>query len=172
MLSESAPAKLKDKCALVVGCGGLGCYVVEYLARIGMGKIIIADCDNYCASNMNRQLYAVKDSLGKSKTLIAKQRVRQINQDIQCVAFDQKVTAENIDDISDGCDIVFDCCDNVETRLLLESHCEKKGIVLLHGALNDVYGQVAAVFPGDRTISKIYNGHKCAPPKLSRMFRP
>ena len=109
MLSESAPAKLKDKCALVVGCGGLGCYVVEYLARIGMGKIIIADCDNYCASNMNGRLYAVKDGLGKSNAIAA--RVRQINK-IFNASLLTKGNMENIDDISDGCDIVFDCCDN------------------------------------------------------------
>lgn len=165
MLSNKAPDKIKEKCALIVGCGGLGCYVVEYLARIGLQKMILADDDCFCSSNMNRQLYSTKDTQNKSKIDIAKQRVSQINPNAQCILHKTKIDDKNIDDIALGCDIIFDCCDNVQTRLLLEKFCENKGLILIHGALNDVYGQVATVYPGDKTLSKLYQDFCCKPSK-------
>lgn len=165
MLSSKAPDKVKNKTAFVVGCGGLGCYVVEYLARIGMGKIIIADNDTFCQLNMNRQLYSTSNTLQKSKVASAKERVSQINPNIACVIHQTEINKENISSIAEGCDIVFDCCDNVETRLMLEKYCEKADIPLIHGALNDIYGQVATVYPGDRTLEKLYYNCQSHPSK-------
>lgn len=165
MLSSKAPEMVKGKTVLVVGCGGLGCYVVEYLARIGISNIIIADDDIFCCSNLNRQLYSNNNTLNNYKVQIAKERVLEINAGINCIIHKEKINSQNIDSIANGCDIVFDCCDNVATRLMLEAFCEKKGIILIHGALNDLYGQVAAVYPGDRTLANLYHNYEAKPSK-------
>lgn len=157
MFSENIEPNIKNKTALVIGCGGLGCYVVEYLSRLNIGKIIIADNDVFSESNLNRQLYSSFETLGKSKVEIAKERVKKINPETFIEIHNIYVNKENIEFIAKDCDIVFDCCDNTNTKLMLENFCEKKELVLIHGAIDNVYGQVATVYPGNRTLSKIYS---------------
>lgn len=152
--------RLKEKCAFVVGCGGLGCYIIEFLARINIGKIIVADDDKFSSSNLNRQLYSTKNVLGEYKTDIAKEKVFAINEKIEVVALKEKVTKENIKEFSYSSDIIFDACDNIETKLVIEKFCEKENKVFIHGAINGTIGQVATVFPKDKTLSKIYHNKK------------
>ncbi len=160
MFVGQAAEIMKDKQALVVGCGGLGGYVVEFLARLGLGKMVIADNDIYSADNINRQLFATNSTLGKPKVTVAQQRVLEINPSINCIASQIRVDTNNISQIAEGCDIVFDCCDNIETRLILERYCEKANIVLIHGAINDMFGQVSTIYPKDRTLSNLYKHSK------------
>ncbi|MFW5780654.1 MAG: HesA/MoeB/ThiF family protein [Bacillota bacterium] len=156
MLSDENFRKIKDKMVLVVGCGGLGGYVVEHLVRIGVGKIVVADDDCFCKSNLNRQLMSTLQNNGLNKAKEAKKRAAIINDSVEVAAVTERVHKANIEKIALGCDLVFDCCDNISTRLTLEEYCEKNKTVLIHGAINDLCGQVATIYPGDKTISKLY----------------
>ena len=146
-MSSRIPEQLKDKTALVVGCGGLGGYVVEHLVRIGMGKIIIADHDCFCHSNLNRQLISNLENIGLSKVQEAKKRAFSINKAVQIIPIEEKVDKTNIQKIAMGCDIVFDCSDNVPTRLILEEYCEEKPATYTRRHRR-LMRSVAAVYPG------------------------
>jgi molybdopterin/thiamine biosynthesis adenylyltransferase len=105
---------------------------------------------------LNRQLISNLENIGLSKVQEAKKRAFSINKAVQIIPIEEKVDKTNIQKIAMGCDIVFDCSDNVPTRLILEEYCEEKNLPLIHGAIGDLCGQVAAVYPGDRTLSKLY----------------
>ena len=81
LLGEEAVQKLQESCVAVFGLGGVGSYCVEALARSGVGKLILIDHDTVAESNLNRQLFALHDTIGRKKTEAARERIRQINPD-------------------------------------------------------------------------------------------
>lgn len=144
----------------IVGCGGLGCYVVEMLARIGVGFISVVDHETFEETNLNRQLYATVKTIGKYKVLSAKERLKLVNPETKVNLFLERITEENGFEILKGHDVVIDAVDDILTKLLLEKICEDLGIPLVHGAVAGWFGQVSSVFPGDKTISFIYKNKK------------
>ncbi len=140
----------------IVGSGGLGGYVLEMLARIGVGHISLADGDVFDDTNLNRQILSSEDVLGQKKVEVAKKRVRRINSDVVLNTYDDYITRENVVERLQGHDVVVDALDNIETRFLLQEACEELGIPLIHGAIAGWFGQVATIFPGDRTLDSIY----------------
>lgn len=151
----SARKKLSEKTALVVGAGGLGGYVIEHLARSGLGKIIVMDGDVFHKSNLNRQLYCTLKNIGEKKALAAKERVNLIC-DTECVAIEEFFTEKNADIVKDA-DVVIDCVDNIEARILLEKVCKNNDKILIHGAIAGLEGQIAVVKPGDDTLKTLYS---------------
>jgi len=144
----------------IVGCGGLGCYVVEMLARIGVGFISVVDYETFEETNLNRQLYATVKTIGKYKVLSAEERLKLVNPETKVNLFLERITEENGFKILKGHDAVIDAVDDIPTKLLLEKICEDLGIPLVHGAVAGWFGQVSSVFPGDKTISFIYKDKK------------
>lgn len=112
--------KLKNSSVIVFGVGGVGSYVVEALARAGIGKIAIVDKDVVDDSNINRQLVALHSTVGKPKVEVAEERIKDINPDIDVQAFPVCYTAENADsfDLSEY-DFVVDAIDMVSSKLKL-----------------------------------------------------
>ena len=147
---------LHHRRVVIVGLGGLGGYVAELLARVGVGEIIGYDDDVVSESNLNRQLFATEAGVGRRKADEAAKRMAAVNSEISFAAHAMRVTAENAERLLTGCDAVVDCCDNIPTRLVLERAAEALGIPLVHGAVGGWYGQVGVSFPGDRLISKTY----------------
>ncbi|MBV1759018.1 MAG: HesA/MoeB/ThiF family protein [Dethiosulfatibacter sp.] len=147
---------LKNSNVLVVGCGGLGGYIIEMLTRLGLGHITVVDGDVFDESNLNRQLYSTMDNLGMSKAEVVKERVHLVNPDTELIAIPYVLTPENIDSIMQGHSLVIDAVDNIETRLLLESKCSKHDLPLIHGAIAGWYFQLSVIMPGDNLLSKIY----------------
>ncbi|SHH28155.1 HesA/MoeB/ThiF family protein [Clostridium grantii] len=147
---------LKKSKVCVVGCGGLGGYIVEHLARIGVGNITVVDGDIFQCSNLNRQLFSDEKSLGKNKVLKAKERITLVNSDVKLTPIAQMLNKENGLSIIKDHHVVIDALDNISTRLLLEGLCELQGIPLVHGSVAGWYGQVTTIFPGEKTLSKIY----------------
>ena len=143
-----------DKTVLVVGCGGLGGYVVEELARLGIKRLVLFDGDDFCESNMNRQLESGLDTLGKKKALVYKERLER-KFGIFANAHDEFLTEDNTDILS-SVDLVFDCVDTVGSRLMLENLCEKYQKILVHGGVEGCYGQACVCLPGEKTLSKLY----------------
>ncbi len=140
----------------VIGCGGLGGYIIEMLSRIGIGEISIVDGDNFCENNLNRQLISKEKNIGESKALEAKKRVEEINSNIKINALVEYIDKENVDRILEGQDIVIDALDNIETRKLLGNSAKKNKIPYIYGAIAGWYGQVSTIFPEDNTLDYIY----------------
>jgi len=140
----------------VVGCGGLGGYILEMLARIGIGRITAVDGGSFEISNLNRQILADSTTLGLSKTEAAKERLSKVNSDITVRTIPEMLNDTNAQDILKNHQIIVDALDNVAGRLLLEHWAERLEVPLVHGAIAGWYGQVSTVFPGDKTLSRIY----------------
>jgi len=147
---------LKNFRACVVGCGGLGGYIIEELGRIGIGRITAVDGDVFEESNLNRQLLSSMGNLGSSKAKAAEDRMRMVNPLIKVNPVCKRLDLENGADILAGHDIILDALDNIESRLVLEKLAEQAGIPLVHGAIAGWFGQVTTVLPGDRTLSLLY----------------
>lgn len=156
MLSPKENDRLKEFKVLVVGCGGLGGYIIEMLARLGFGHIVVADGDVFDGTNLNRQLLSKESLIGFSKAEAAKGRVFEINSEVTVSVVDYILDSTNITGASKGCMLIFDAVDNVEAKLMLQDSAEKLNIPLIHGAIGGWFGQVSTILPGERTLSKIY----------------
>lgn len=158
MLSPEENESLRTFKVCVIGCGGLGGYVIELLGRLGIGTITAVDADVFDETNLNRQLLSTEDVLGKKKALIAQERMKKVNSEIKVNPVQAFVTEDNCCEIIRGHHIVVDALDNLTARRLLERHCEHLNIPMIHGAIAGWYGQVSTIMPGDRTLEKIYPG--------------
>ena len=124
--------KISNKNVCIVGVGGVGGYVAHMLARAGVGKITIIDFDKVSSSNINRQLVASVDTIGKSKVEVLKKQLENINTEIIVKAIDQKLTKENILSlICEKYDIVVDAIDSVEDKVALIVFCKKNGVQII-----------------------------------------
>lgn len=149
--------RLKDFRVCVIGCGGLGGYVIEELTRLGIGHIVAVDGDVFQPSNLNRQLLSTEALIGKSKAYAACDRARQINSETEIQAKNCFLTEENVESIiTEDCHAVIDALDNIGARRLLESYCGKKGLPLIHGAIAGWHGQVGVIMPGDNLFDQLY----------------
>lgn len=154
-LSPEENQRLKDFHVLVVGCGGLGGYIIEMLARLGIGTLTVIDGDVFDETNLNRQLLSSEPNIGKPKVQAAVERISIVNSLVKVIPIHGLLTADNGLEIISGKDLVFDALDNVGSRLILETLCETARVPLVHGAIAGWFGQVAVVLPGDRTLHSI-----------------
>lgn len=125
--------KLKTKHIVVFGVGGVGSFVVEALARVGIGNISVIDKDVVDITNINRQLIATNKTIGMDKVEVAKERILDINKDANILAFKENVTLENIDEIfskkiTTKIDYVVDCVDNVDAKIAIMQKCYNENI--------------------------------------------
>ena len=123
---------LKDKSILILGCGGVGGYVVESLARSGIGKLIIVDGDVIDESNINRQIIALESTIGMKKTKVLASRIKDINSHLEVISIDKFIDKDNIDELFKyDIDYFVDACDTVSTKKLVISKCVEKNINLI-----------------------------------------
>lgn len=148
--------KLAKSKVCVIGCGGLGGYIIEMLGRIGVGYITAVDKDVFEESNLNRQILSDMHSLGKGKAISAQERMRIINPLITVKALAVKFSHENAQDMLLGQDVIVDALDSIEDRFNLQSAAEDYEVPIVHGAIAGWYAQITTILPGDRTLSKIY----------------
>ncbi|UCG14114.1 MAG: ThiF family adenylyltransferase [Deltaproteobacteria bacterium] len=140
---------------LVAGLGGLGGYVLEQLCRCGIGVVVGVDADHFDETNLNRQLLADLNSIGISKTEVARRRVTEINDAVEFYPFACKVedlTGRDYEDVA----LIFDCLDLIPSKLHLQDMGERLQIPLIHGAIGGWYGQVAVVWPASQLLTTIY----------------
>ncbi|MEL7119550.1 MAG: HesA/MoeB/ThiF family protein, partial [Bacteroidota bacterium] len=136
-------AKLKNARVLVVGAGGLGCPVLQYLVAAGVGHIGIVDEDIVSMSNLHRQiLYSIKD-VGHAKAIVAKQRLQLLNPNIIIKAFVERFTIDNAKRLVADYDIVVDGTDNFPTRYLVNDVCVLENKTNVYGSIFRFEGQVA-----------------------------
>lgn len=144
----------------VAGCGGLGGYIIEMLARMGVGSLILVDGDIFDETNLNRQLYSTEKNLGTSKAKAAAARVKLINKSVKVETVQEFLTEENGSKIVSDANVVMDALDNIPVRLVLQNICHNKGIPLIHGAIGGWFGQVITVMPDDECLSRLYKNEK------------
>lgn len=120
--------KLINSKILVIGIGGVGGYVVESLARSGIGHIYIADHDVVDETNLNRQIIALHSTIGQYKVDVMKKRIHDINPNIDVVGIKEFVNHENVEDLIKDMDFVVDACDTVATKLDVITICKKLNI--------------------------------------------
>ncbi len=134
---------------VVVGCGGLGGYLVEQLARVGVGALVLVDPDVFEEHNLNRQLLSSPAHLGRAKVEVGRERVAAINPAVTTTAHRVAFSRENGRALLAGSAAVVDGLDSVLVRRDLAALCREIGVPLVHGAIAGWYGQVAAQLPGD-----------------------
>lgn len=155
-LSEVENQILHDAKVCVIGCGGLGGYVIEMLARLGVGSITVIDGDVFEESNLNRQILSDVESIGESKALTAKKRMQLVNPEIKVKAIQDLLSPHNAEYLLQGHDVIVDALDNIDTRFLVQQIAKKLQTPFVHGAIAGWYGQIATIFPGEDTLGKIY----------------
>jgi molybdopterin/thiamine biosynthesis adenylyltransferase/rhodanese-related sulfurtransferase len=134
--------RLKAARVLVVGCGGLGCPVLQYLAAAGVGTLGLLDFDTVDESNLQRQvLYGTAD-VGRPKAVVAAEKLRAQNPFIELYPHQVLLSAANALELFGGYDIVLDCSDNFATRYLVNDACVLLGKPLVFGAIFKFEGQV------------------------------
>ena len=143
----------------VIGCGGLGGFVIEELARVGVGTITAIDPDIFEESNLNRQLLSGTSALGCAKVEIAAARIADINPSITLRPVQAPYAPQQAAELLDGAQVVIDCLDSIPTRLALAKSCAEMGIPLVHGAVAGWYGHLCTQFPGERSIQTLYGGY-------------
>jgi len=139
---------LLDSSVLVVGAGGLGSPVVQYLAAAGVGTLGIVDADIVERSNLQRQIVHGDDDVGRPKVASAAEFVETLNPDVDVRTHELRLSAENVAEVVDGYDLVVDASDNFPTRFLVNDYCTLAGIPFTHGAIYRFEGQVTT-FDGD-----------------------
>ena len=167
-ISESEQDLLQKKKVAILGCGGLGGYLCECSARMGIGHIVVCDGDVFEESNLNRQILSAEGNLGTLKAEAAKAYIECTNPACEVEMVCQRFSPEN-DAFLDGCDLILDGLDTIDSRLALEDAAAKRNIPIVHGAVRGWGGQVAIAYPGEQLLHKLYenttgNGSKTVLP--------
>ena len=132
LIGDENCKKLQNATVAVFGLGGVGSYTVEALARAGVGKLIICDNDVVCEHNGNRQLYALRSTLGKKKVEVATQRINDINENIPVVAHDCFFSEQTVNDFDfSAYDYVVDCIDTITSKLTLIECAKNAGVKVI-----------------------------------------
>jgi len=156
ILSAPEQLRLADSRVAVVGAGGLGGQVIVLLARLGVGTLVVADCDHFDETNLNRQALCTAETLGESKARAAVAAVASINPGVRVIPHPERIDAGVIDAILAGSDVVVDGLDNAPDRLLLQDAAGRLGIPMVHGALAGFEGRIMTVLPGDAGVKLLY----------------
>ncbi|MFW0739545.1 HesA/MoeB/ThiF family protein [Flavobacterium sp. T12S277] len=142
-IGDEGQEKLKKARVLVIGAGGLGCPILQYIATAGVGYIGIMDFDTIEIHNLHRQILYTENEIGKLKAIVAKEVVSELNPLIKAEAIVEKLTPENAAQIIEQYDIVVDGSDNFTTRYLVNDTCVALQKPLVYGSILNFEGQVA-----------------------------
>lgn len=129
VIGEEDFLDLNKKSVLVLGCGGVGGYVVETLARSGIGTLVIVDFDLIDETNINRQIIALESTIGLKKVDVLKRRIKDINRDCNVIIIDQFITVDNLEKLFDyNIDFFVDACDTTSVKKEIIKKCLSKKI--------------------------------------------
>lgn len=126
LLGNENVKKLQNATVMVVGCGAVGSFAIEALARSGIGHLVVVDFDKIEESNINRQLFALTSTVGTPKVSVAAARVRDINPDAVVDAFDMFFDDAHAPDVAP--DFVIDAIDSVPSKIALAAWCQARNI--------------------------------------------
>ncbi|MBQ6143059.1 MAG: tRNA threonylcarbamoyladenosine dehydratase [Clostridia bacterium] len=164
LIGKESLDKLKKSKVIVFGLGGVGSFVIEALARSGVGSISLVDSDKVDITNINRQLIADDTTVGKFKTQVMKERLFNINPDLKVTTYNTFVSKENIDQFDFlHYNYVVDAIDTVTSKLLIvqKAYENKVDIISSMGTANKID-------PLMLRVDDIYKTHECP---LARVMR-
>ncbi|XP_070776743.1 adenylyltransferase and sulfurtransferase MOCS3 [Enoplosus armatus] len=133
---------LSKTSVLVVGCGGLGCPLAQYLAAAGIGRLGLLDYDEVELSNLHRQVLHGEENQDQAKALSAASAVKRLNSTVECIPYHLQLSPENALQLIQQYDIVADCSDNVPTRYLVNDACVLSGKPLVSASALRMEGQL------------------------------
>jgi molybdopterin/thiamine biosynthesis adenylyltransferase len=142
-IGEEGQQKLLDAKVLVIGAGGLGAPVLQYLVAAGIGRIGMMDADVVSLSNLQRQILYRENEIGESKVEKAKATLAELNSDCQLDSYPYHLTEENANDIISQYDIVVGATDNFASRLLIDKYTKLQGKAFVHASICEFKGQVS-----------------------------
>ena len=165
LLGEDKLEQLKRASVLVVGLGGVGAYAAEMIARAGVGRMTIADADTVSATNINRQLIALHSTIGREKSELMAERLRDINPEIELTVINRFIKDDETDALldSDSFDFVVDAIDTLSPKLALIKGALDREIPLVSSM-----GAGAKTDPTKMEICDISRTHHCP---LAHMLR-
>ena len=134
--------KIKNSKVLIVGLGGLGCPVVEYLSRTGVGTIGLIDHDKIDLTNIHRQSMFTTNDIGKYKVKVVNDRIKKINPNIKIKSFKKKLNQSNIKNLIKYFDIIVDGTDNFASKFLLNEFSRKLKKIFVCGAISKFDGHI------------------------------
>ncbi len=164
ILSEEGVERLRKSRVAIFGLGGVGSYAAESIVRAGVGSVILTDCDIVSESNINRQLYALKSTVGRDKTEVARERCLDINPECEVIAFKKAVTPDNVSDFPlETCSYVVDAIDDVRAKKALIVRCGELNVPIISSM-----GTGNKLYPERLRIADIYETSVCP---LARVMR-
>jgi len=133
LIGEEAFKKINDSCVCVIGLGGVGSFVVEGLVRAGIGKLIVIDSAKVSVTNLNRQIIAIRETIGQYKTEAIVNRVKSINKDINIIKYNEFIDKDNINSILQAIhiDYIVDAIDSVESKIEIIKYAKKNNINII-----------------------------------------
>lgn len=157
-------SKLQAAHVIVIGIGGVGSWAAEALARNAIGKITLIDLDHIAESNVNRQIHALDDNIGKAKVSAMHERIVQINPTCKVFEIEDFMTPTNLGMLLQPCDVILDCTDDAKAKIALADFCKINQIVLMMsgsagGRLDPTRIQLSdmAFVTGDKLLAKVRN---------------
>lgn len=162
-IGMAGQGKLKSARVLVIGAGGLGCPVLQYLCAVGVGKLGIVDFDIVEETNLQRQILFNVSDVGKPKAKTVKKKLQEQNPFVAIEVFNVKLSVENTLEIFSNYDIVIDGTDNFATRYLVNDACFLLKKILVSGSIFKFEGQVS-VFDFTKATSPTYRCLFPSPP--------
>jgi sulfur-carrier protein adenylyltransferase/sulfurtransferase len=149
--------KLKLAKVLVIGAGGIGCPVLQYLTAAGIGKIGIVEFDMVDETNLQRQILYGSGDVGKLKSVIVKERLSHLNSLVESEIFNLRYSVANSLKLFSNYDILVDATDNLETRYVINDACVILGKPMVHGAIYKYEGVVSVFNYNGSATYRCYN---------------
>jgi len=164
LIGDDGLSRLSAARVLVAGIGGVGSYAIEALARAGVGNLALVDSDTVHPSNINRQLHALRTTVGQPKVLVMTERLLQINPDLQVTPVQVLITPDNVSDLLEpGYDLVLDAIDTFSAKLALVKICVERQTPVISSM-----GAAGKLDPTRIQIADIADSHGC---RLARKMR-
>ncbi len=155
-LDGDAQKRLQQAHVLVAGAGGLGGYVIESLARMGIGQLTLVDGDRFEASNLNRQLFCLEDNLGSLKAEVARARVKTIDRDVACTIVPEYLDSKGFATYMASVSLVVDALGGLSAHRQLSQACRQEGKPLVIGAVAGWTGCASTVVPGGPSPASLW----------------
>ena len=164
VIGKDGLEKLKNANVIIFGVGGVGGFVAEGLARAGIGNMTLVDFDDVDITNINRQIRALHSTVGMMKVDVIKERIKDINPDINIKTINEMYTAENSDNIiTEKYDYAVDAIDMVSSKIHLIETCKEKGINIISSM-----GMGNKLDPTQIEVTDIYKTTMCPLAKVMR----
>lgn len=163
-IGEAGQELLLKARVLIVGVGGLGSPVALYLTAAGVGCLGLVDDDVVSVSNLQRQVLYTEAEVGQPKVECARRRLTALNSMTHIETYPTRLTADNIEELVSGYDLVIDGCDNAATRYLIDEECARQGKPYIYGSIAAFEGQVSVFnYRGGPRYSDLYPRPKVMP---------